>query len=398
MDEVGKAPADGERQAKVPLIIGVGASAGAMDSIERFFSKLTLGNDQAVVLVLQHHEALDETRLREIAQRSDGGKLSDISDGTAIEGGAIYLCPTAMITTIQGNEFAVRKAEQAPGERATIDSFLVSLAEERAEQSIGVLLNGTGGDGTLGAATLKDHGGLAIAEKVASEHSDHLTDSNKPAAIADYVLSPEDIAEHIQVYARHLRRLEERQGFDEVLAAAATSLSRIADILRNKTGNDFHGYKQNTFLRRVQRRMQVVQIDEIAAYVDFLRNDKDEAQRLFNDLLIGVTEFFRDKREFEVLETQIIPKIFESKGAGQQVASGCWAAQRVKRLIRSASSCGNGWPISIPRPRSRSSQPTSMAAPSRQPGSAAIAPISRRTCRRSGSRAGSCARATPIAW
>jgi two-component system, chemotaxis family, CheB/CheR fusion protein len=95
--------------------------------------------------------------------------------------------------------------------------------------------------------------------------------------------------------------------------------ARIADILRNKTGNDFHGYKQNTFLRRIQRRMQVVQIDEIPAYADFLRNDKDEVQHLFNDLLIGVTEFFRDKREFEVLETQVIPKIFEDKGAGQQV-------------------------------------------------------------------------------
>lgn len=225
-----------------------------------------------------------------------------------------------MITTIQGERFAIRKAEQAPGERATIDSFLVSLAEERAEQSIGVILAGTGGDGTLGTATLKDHGGLAIAEKIVNrEEADHLLDGNMPAAIADYVLPPEDIPEHIQVYARHLRRLDEKHGFDEVLAAAATSLSRIADILRNKTGNDFHGYKQNTFLRRVQRRMQVVQIDDIPAYVDFLRNDKDEAQNLFNDLLIGVTEFFRDKREFEVLEAQIIPKIFEGKGTGQQV-------------------------------------------------------------------------------
>lgn len=319
MDEVGKAPGDGERQAKAPLIIGVGASAGAVDSIERFFGKLTLGDDQAVVLVLQNREALTDERLRALIRRAEGARLSEISDGTTVEGGTIYLSPMAMITTIQGGRLAVRKAEQGPGERATIDSFLVSLAEERAEQSIGVLLSGTGGDGTLGAATLKDHGGLAIAEKVTEDEAEHLIDSSKPAAIADYVLSPEDIPEHIQVYARHLRRLEEKQGFDEVLAAAATSLSRIADILRNKTGNDFHGYKQNTFLRRVQRRMQVVQIEEITSYVDFLRNDKDEAQNLFNDLLIGVTEFFRDKREFEVLESQIIPKIFENKGVGQQV-------------------------------------------------------------------------------
>ncbi|MDF0521214.1 chemotaxis protein CheB [Bradyrhizobium yuanmingense] len=319
MTEAGEQAAEGERQTMSPLVIGVGASPSALDSIERFFAKMTLSEDQAIVLALQHHEAFDEAQLRQIVQSSNGGRLSDPRHGQPIEGGNIYLCPPAMITTIQGGRFAIRKAEQAPGDRATIDSFLVSLAEEHAEESIGVILCGTGGDGTLGTATLKDHGGLAIAERVASEKSVPLKDAKTAAAIADYVLPAEEIPEHIHVYARHLRRLEEKRGFDEEPAAAATSLSRIADILRNKTGNDFHGYKQNTFLRRVQRRMQVVQIDGIPAYMDFLRNDKDEAQHLFNDLLIGVTEFFRDKREFELLETQIIPKIFEGKGAAQQI-------------------------------------------------------------------------------
>jgi two-component system CheB/CheR fusion protein len=290
-----------------------------MNSIERFFSKLSLDAEQALVLVLQHREAFDDGWLRGLLARLEGTRLAEARDGEKIEGGTVYLCSTNAITTIQNDRFAVRPAQQAPGERATIDSFLVSLAEERAEQSIGVVLAGTGGDGTLGVATLKDHGGLALSEKPANESSDHLEESNRPAAIADFILAPEDIPERIELYARHLRRLQEKHGFDEVLAAAVTSLSRIADILRSRTGNDFHGYKQNTFLRRVQRRMQVVQIDEIAAYVDFLRNDKDEAQHLFNDLLIGVTEFFRDKREFEVLETHVIPKIFEDKGAGQQV-------------------------------------------------------------------------------
>ena len=319
MDEVSSSErADRDRKAKI-LIVGVGASSGAMQSLDRFFSRFVSDPGQAIVLVVQHREALDTERLKAVVAR---GRVAEPRDGEAIEGGTIYLCGADMITTVQDDRFAVRKAQQAPGERGTIDSFLVSLAENGAEESIGVVLAGTGGEGTLGVATLKDHGGLAIAEKPSPEIESHLADSNAAAAIADFVLPPEDIPDHIQVYARHLRRLEEKQGFDEVLAAAASSLSRIADILRNKTGNDFHGYKQNTFLRRVQRRMQVVQIDEITSYVDFLRNDKDEAQNLFNDLLIGVTEFFRDKREFEVLETQVIPKIFSDKGAGQQVRIG----------------------------------------------------------------------------
>jgi two-component system, chemotaxis family, CheB/CheR fusion protein len=309
---------DGGRSEKI-LIIGVGASASAKDSLERFFSKLVVGPDQAIVLVLQHREALDEAWFSNNLTHIYGTRLADAVDGGKIEGGTIYLCPTNMITTLHSDRFAVREAEQAPGERATIDSFLISLAEDRAEQSIGVVLAGTGGDGTLGVATLKDHGGLAIAERAKTESSEQLAESNSAAAIADFVLPPKDIPEHIQVYARHLRRLEEKHGFDEVLAAASTSLARIADILRNKTGNDFHGYKQNTFLRRVQRRMQVVQVPDIATYVDFLRGDKDEVQNLFNDLLIGVTEFFRDKREFEVLEAEVIPKLFEGKQGGQQV-------------------------------------------------------------------------------
>jgi two-component system CheB/CheR fusion protein len=319
-DPVQSQPDEGKSQAKAPLIVGVGASAGAMDSIERFFSKLQLDADQAIVLVLQYRDAVDEKRLHEVLLQSDGGHVAEISDGLAVAGGTIYVCPADMIATVHGGRFGVRPAEQGRGERATIDSFLVSLAEDRAEESIGVVLAGTGGDGTLGVATLKDHGGLALAERTtANQNEQHLDHSNTAAAIADFVLPPEQLPEHIHVYASHLRRLEEKHGFDEVLAAAAPSLSRIADILRNKTGNDFHGYKQNTFLRRVQRRMQVVQFDEIAPYVEFLRTDQDEVHHLFNDLLIGVTEFFRDKREFEVLQNQVIPRIFEDKGAGQQV-------------------------------------------------------------------------------
>lgn len=229
-----------EGQFTIPLIIGVGASAGSIESIERFFAGLTLDSSQAVVLVLQYRDSLDGHRLPDIFHQAGISNIVQVEDGSNLEAGAVHICPSNLVTTIQNDRFSVRNADPAAGERAAIDSFLVSLAEERAEQAIGVVLAGTGGDGTLGVATLKDHGGLAIAEKLDGDLERHLSDSSAPAAIADFILPPEQIPEHIQVYARHLRRLE-RQGFDEILAAAASSLSRIADILRNKTGNDFHG-------------------------------------------------------------------------------------------------------------------------------------------------------------
>ncbi|MBP2426588.1 two-component sensor histidine kinase [Bradyrhizobium japonicum] len=209
MDDVGQPQGgDGERESKAPLIVGVGASAGALDSIERFFSRLRLNPDQAVVLVLQDHDVIEYARLRDALQRSEGARVSEITDGQVVEGGVIHLCPSDMITTIQSGRFAVRRAEQARGDRATIDSFLVSLAEDRAEQSIGVVLAGTGGDGTLGVGTLKDHGGLAIAERIGDGQSNPHDEGSSAAAIADFVLPPEDIPERIDVYSRHLRRLE----------------------------------------------------------------------------------------------------------------------------------------------------------------------------------------------
>lgn len=312
------APQPGEgRRDPASLIIAVAAPPTARDSLDALLAKLSPQPEQAVILVTNSRDGFEEQALRQRLQRLPQ-ELREPVDQGSIDGGAVYLCPAGKITTIDGVKFLVRPADQAP-ERGAIDSLLVSLAETREEQSIGVLMAGLGPVGTLGVATLKDHGGLAIAERIPGETSADLSESSSAAAIADFVLDPEAIPDHIAAYARHLRRLEDKNGFDEVLAAASASLSKIADILRSKTGNDFHGYKQNTFLRRVQRRMQVNQIADIAAYVDYLRTDKDEVQHLFNDLLIGVTEFFRDKREFEVLESQVMPRLVEGKQPGQPI-------------------------------------------------------------------------------
>jgi len=211
MDEPSQSPrGESSHRPRAPLVVGVGASARAMKSIERFFSRLSLDSQQAIVLVLQHREAFDEGWLRGVLGRIDGAQFGMASDGTEIKGNTIYLCAANMITTIQDNKFAVRPAHQLPEEQVMIDSLLVSLAEERAEESIGVVLAGTDGDGRLGVATLKDHGGLALAEKVAGLNPDRLAESNTPVTIADFVLPPEEIPEHIRVYARHLRRLEQR--------------------------------------------------------------------------------------------------------------------------------------------------------------------------------------------
>ncbi|WP_053078685.1 CheR family methyltransferase, partial [Methylobacterium tarhaniae] len=201
-----------------------------------------------------------------------------------------------------------------PDGRGSLDTFLVALGEDQTAHAVAVVLAGTGSDGTLGVTAIKAAGGLTLAEPQGEESLSGST----AASLADHVVPPEQMADRILAYARHLRRSLEVARTAEA-EIASDSLIRIATILRNKTGHDFHGYKQNTFLRRVRRRMQVVQIETIETYVEFLRADGDEVQNLFNDLLIGVTQFFRDGREFELLEAEVIPRLFSGKSSSDQV-------------------------------------------------------------------------------
>jgi two-component system CheB/CheR fusion protein len=301
-----------------PIVVGIGASVASLPGIERLFAHASADRGRATVIVLQHHEALDEERLMR-AVRSSGEQVVPVENGADIQGGHVYIAPPNAIVTVKNSRFRLRPTQQSNGERGAIDSFLISLAEDQGEQSVGVVLHGTAGSGTLGVAAFKEHGGLTIAERGPEESAHDLAVSNSPGALADFLLTPEEIPERIRLYGRHLARLREQKGNDAMLAEVSASLDRVAAILLSRTGHDFHGYKRNTFLRRVQRRMQVVQRDTVDEYVELMRSNPEEVQSLFNDLLIGVTQFFRDAKEFEVLETQVIPKLFEGKGPSDQV-------------------------------------------------------------------------------
>lgn len=189
----------------------------------------------------------------------------------------------------------------------------MSLARDQGDRAIGVALDGTDGEGTLGARELKAAGGLVLAECV----PENLAHSDAAAALADAVLPVDEVPDRlvslIEQAARGLSRTEAPASEDIQAAGTVEALNAIAGLLGQKTGHDFHGYKRGTFLRRVQRRMQALLIDELPAYIELLRTSADEAQNLFNDLLIGVTEFFRDGKEWAILEQDVIPHLFKGK-------------------------------------------------------------------------------------
>lgn len=299
------------------LIVAIGASGANSQPVERFLAELDPKSGITVVLVFQHREALDEERFKRVlAER--GHRVLPATQDTPVEPGRIYWPAANTILTVQNGHFVSRTAQEPPGERGTIDSFFVSLAQdqanrERERQIVGLMFSGTNGDGTLGVTAIKEAGGLTLAEESGEITPEGLAANHTPSAIVDFVLPPEQLAQRVMLFARHLARYSQAAHVEAESAKVSGALASIATMLRNKTGHDFHGYKPNTFFRRVQRRMQVVQAETIDAYIEVLRTQADEAQNLFNDLLIGVTQFFRDRREFELLERQVIPKLFEGK-------------------------------------------------------------------------------------
>ena len=299
------------------ITLAIGASAAEPASLIRVLTGLPRDANLAVVLTLQGREVLDEEAFQQ-ALGACAGALADVADGTPIEAGRIYLPGPDLAVTVEGGRLRVRPAEQSPGQWGTIDSLFVSLAEDQGPRAVGLVLAGTGGDGTLGLTALKEAGGLTVAEGSADQVR-NLIASNSPVALADLVLPTDAIAERLATQIEHFAQREEAAAAEVQASGAAETVTRIAAILRERTGHDFHGYKRNTFLRRVQRRMQVVEADGFDAYIELLRTRPDEPQQLFNDLLIGVTQFFRDRREFKFLETNVIPKMFEGKGRGDQV-------------------------------------------------------------------------------
>ena len=304
--------------ARTAAYIALCASGASTRSLERLLLALPHQVCAGIVVVLQHREALDEAAFRRVLQQA-GRALTPIADGAPIEHGHLYLPDANLIVTVQEGCFRTRPARERVGERGTIDSFLLSLAEDEEAQSLAVILAGTAGDGMLGFKAMKEAGGLALAEETEETRSGDLAASTNPAALADAILPLDAMSDRIAAYVADIARREARPTDEAAKADIAAALKTVSGILRNRTGHDFHGYKPGTFVRRVQRRMHVVQTEDVKEYLEILRARPEEVQQLFNDLLIGVTSFFRDPEEFVRLEQEVIPKLFADRGRGDQV-------------------------------------------------------------------------------
>ncbi|MEX1827236.1 CheR family methyltransferase [Luteibacter sp. CQ10] len=288
----------------LPLVLALGTSGTDEALLAKLVAALPASDELVVVLVPRNRMAFNLPRFRQwLGERAD--RLHPMADDEALRGGRCYLVPPDVLATLDNGRFRLVDTGGVMA-RGTIDTFFVSMAKEMQGHAIGTVLGDTGGEGTLGIVALKEAGGLTLAVVGDDAEEAEPAHSGSPAALADEILDVEAFARRVASYVAQ-RKLSPGNEDDP------ERLNQVAVILRNHTGHDFHGYKRATFARRVERRMQVVQAPTVAAYVDVLRARPDEAQQLFNDLLIGVTQFFRDTREFEFLESNVIPRLFEGK-------------------------------------------------------------------------------------
>ena len=292
-------------------IVGVGASAGGLEALEQFFQNVTPDSGLAYV-VIQHLSPDYKSLMAELLAKHTTMPIYRAVDGIEIKANSIYLIPPKKNMTVFHRKLYLTEQNHSLGLNLPIDIFLRSLAEDLGEMAIGIILSGTGSDGTLGVRAIKGAGGMIMVQEESSAKFDGMPRSAIATGLVDYILPPDKMGEQLLKFISH--PLAVRQDVTEDLSVKDDDvLSKILASIRNRCGVDFTFYKPNTIIRRIERRISVHQLSSISEYSNFLSEASNEVNILYKELLIGVTKFFRDNEAFEILNDKVIPEIFKSK-------------------------------------------------------------------------------------
>jgi two-component system, chemotaxis family, CheB/CheR fusion protein len=294
-------------------IVGIGASAGGIDALRRLFPNVDRSSGLAFIVV-PHLDPDHKSMLAELLSRSTSLPVAQIENDTLAEPGHVYVIPPNASLTIDNGRLLLGAPTPPRGHRNVIDEFFTSLARDQAENAACVILSGTGSDGTVGLRAIKENGGLTLAQWEAEY--DGMMRNAVSTGLVDFVLRAEEIPAKL---ADYFGRVDDGKRQQDGGSDPADYLAPITALLRVHTGHDFSNYKERTIVRRVQRRMHVLQIDKVPAFLDRLRRDSREVTLLFQDLLIGVTNFFRDPDAFAALEREVVPKLFQGKGTDDTI-------------------------------------------------------------------------------
>jgi two-component system, chemotaxis family, CheB/CheR fusion protein len=286
-------------------IVGIGASAGGLEALEQFFRHAPIDSGMAFVLV-QHLDPNHASLLTEILQRTTSMPVVEAQDQVQVVRNCVYVIPPNRDMAIFHGKLQLSLPNEPRGQRMPIDAFLRSLAEDREAKAVGIILSGTGTDGTLGLRAILGGGGLSLVQEPATAKYDGMPTSAINAGYATHVLPVDKMPDALLKGASTIDVRAE-------IPKAEKSISRILMQLRTSTGHDFALYKKSTIGRRIERRMSQNNIDDTDVYALYLKENPAEVHTLFKELLINVTNFFRDTEAFAVLENEILPQLCKDK-------------------------------------------------------------------------------------
>ena len=295
------------------FIVGLGASAGGLEALEQFLSHVPKPCGLGFVVV-QHLDPSRKGVLAELLQRNTPMPVVQIKDRMKIEPDHVYVIPPNKDLSILHGVLHLLEPAAPRGLRLPIDFFFRSLADDQHERGLGVILSGMGSDGTLGLRAIKEKAGAVFVQTPASAKFDSMPRMAIEAGLADVIAPAEELPGKIIDYLKHVPlRVPPSRDNDEKNQSA---LEKIMILLRAQSGHDFSFYKKGTLHRRIERRMGLHQIAKIADYVRYLRENSQETELLFKELLIGVTSFFRDTAVWEQLKDKVIPDVFAARPEG----------------------------------------------------------------------------------
>ncbi|TVQ11491.1 MAG: PAS domain S-box protein [Bacteroidetes bacterium] len=312
--------------------VGVGASAGGLEALEQFFRKMPPDSGLSFVVV-QHLSPDYKSLMVELLSKHTMMQVQRAEDGMKIMPNCIYLIPPKKNMTIFHGTLFLTDKNLNHIINLPIDIFFRSLAEDYGDKSVGIILSGTGSDGTLGIRAIKGIGGMVMAQDDNSAKFDGMPRSAIATGMVDYILPAEKMPEELLKYVKHPLTSKARE--NENTSGQDNTLGKILSIIRNTTGVDFTYYKPNTIIRRLERRISINQISSYDDYVTFLEQSVKEANILYKELLIGVTRFFRDTDSFDIIKEQVIPQILKNKSKDDPIrfwSVGCSTGEEVYSL------------------------------------------------------------------
>ncbi len=298
-------------------VVGMGASAGGLEAFERFFQHMPENPGMAFILV-PHLDPTHASLMPSLLQKSSKMTVEQVKNGTRVKPNVIYVVPPNHNLAILKGTLQLMDPVLTSGQKMPIDFFLRSLALDKGNRAVCVILSGMGSDGTLGLRAIKGELGLAMVQSPDSAKYDSMPKSAIDTDLADFILPPESMPARLIAFAKYSHKTASFQVIPPE-GKVPDAMKKIFVILRNATGHDFSSYKKNTVYRRIERRMNMHQIKNISTYVRFFQESPKEINSLFKEMLIGVTGFFRDSEAFEKLKRDIIPVLLDKKPVDYQI-------------------------------------------------------------------------------